>query len=408
VNQLILQQADRLALDGGKPVRRAPAPSWPVFAPDEIAAVVHTLQSGKVNQWTGDLIHKFESVFEQNHRGFHALAVANGSLALEIILRAYGFGPEDEIIVTPRSFIASASCVNRVGATPVFADVDLDSEMITPAAVRPLIGPRTKAIIVVHLHGRPADMPGFLELAKQHDLLVIEDCAQAHGARIDGELVGSFGHASAFSFCQDKIVTTGGEGGLCLFADRARWKRAWSFRDNGKDYDAVFARHEPGYRWVYASIGTNGRMTEMQAAIGLRQLSKLDDWIAARTANARFLASCLADYPSAHIAKLPDGYDHAYYRFAFTVKPLHLRPGWDRDRISNALSAEGIPCFSGPCPEIYRELTYARLMPEFQRLPNAAYLGEVSLALLVHPTIDEIFLHDCEAALRKVFDIATR
>jgi len=407
VNQLNLQQIDRLALDGGNPVRNAPSPSWPVFAPDEIAAVVRTLQSGKVNQWTGDLIHKFESVFEQNHGGFHALAVANGSLALEVILRAYDFGPGDEIIVAPRSFIASASSVNRVGATPVFADVDLDSEMITPATVRPLIGPRTKAIIVVHLHGRPADMPGFLELAKQHDLVVIEDCAQAHGARIDGEFAGSFGHASAFSFCQDKIVTTGGEGGLCLFADRARWKCAWSFRDNGKDYDAVFARHQRGYRWVHASVGTNGRMTEMQAAIGLRQLSKLDDWIVARTANARFLASCLAAYPSVHIAKLPDSYDHAYYRFAFMVKPQQLRSGWDRDRISNALSAEGIPCFSGPCPEIYRELTYARLMPAFQRLPNAAYLGEVSLALLVHPTIDQIFLHDCETALRKVFDIAT-
>ena len=340
--------------------------------------------------------------------------MANGTVALETILKAYGIGPGDEVIVTPRSFIASAACVNLVGATPVFADVDLDTEMITPDTVRPLIGPRTKAINVVHLHGRPADMPGFMALARQHGLLLFEDCAQAQGARIDGRPVGSFGHASAFSFCQDKIMTTGGEGGLVVLAGRAAWQRAWSHRDNGKDYERVFQPHHPvGYRWVYNGFGTNARMSEMQAAIGLRQLPKVAGWVAARAANARLLALALADYPCAVVSPLPAGHEHAYYRFAFRIEPRRLNPGWNRDRVMTALAAEGIPCFTGPCPEIYLERAYAG-GPDAERTgavprrPNAAHLRDVSLTLLVHPTLDASFLNDCRAAIRKVFGAAMR
>src|SRR6516225_3245903 len=232
--------AHELAVDGGTPVRLAPPPQWPAYAADEIAAVIATLCSGKVNQWTGNKVRAFERAFADLHEMPFAVALATGSLALEAVLRGCGVGPGDEVIVTPRSFIASASCVDLVGAKPVFADIDLDSEAITPATVRPLIGPRTKAIIVVHLNGRPADMPGFMELARRHGILIFEDCAQAHGALINGKLVGSFGHASAFSFCQDKIITTGGEGGMALFSDHVAWKRAWSYKDHGKDYAAVF------------------------------------------------------------------------------------------------------------------------------------------------------------------------
>jgi dTDP-4-amino-4,6-dideoxygalactose transaminase len=410
VRQLLSSSApcDALAINGGRAVRRAPLPPWPIFAEDEISAVAETLRSGKVNQWTGEQVHEFERKFAATLGRPHALAVANGTIALEIVLKAYGIGPGDEVVVTPRSFIASASCVNLVGATPVFADVDLDSEMITPATVRPLIGSRTKAIIVVHLHGRPADMPGFMELARQHGLLVIEDCAQAQGARIDGKPVGSFGHASAFSFCQDKIMTTGGEGGIAAFDDQARWNRAWSHRDNGKDFDAAFKRHHrPGYRWLYTGFGTNARMSEMQAAIGLRQLPKVDGWIEKRAANARLLASWLADYPSVCVGPLGAGYEHAYYRFAFRIKPRELGPAWNRDRVLTALAAEGVPCFSGPCPEIYLERAYAKSMRGLPRRPNAAYLRNVSLTLLVHPTLDQPFLDDCRMAIHKVFDAAT-
>jgi len=381
---------------------------WPKFAADEIAAVVETLRSGKVNQWTGHNVSLFERTFGELHGMPFALAVANGSLALEAILRAYGIGPGDEVIVTPRSFIASASCVNLVGAKPVFADIDLDTEAITPATVDPLITRRTKAIIVVHLNGRPADLPGFMELARRRNILVFEDCAQAHGAQINGKLVGSFGHASAFSFCQDKIITTAGEGGMVLFSDRSNWQRAWSYRDNGKNYDLAFnPSPSPGYRWLYTGFGSNWRLTKVQAAVGLRQLTKLSAWLAARTANARKLIQQLRVYPSVYIPALPPGHNHAYYRLSFRVNPGRLMDGWTRDRVMRALIAEGIPCLSGTCPEIYREGAYRESMAEYQRLPNAAHLSTVSLALLVHPTLDDTFLADCRAALAKVFDAAT-
>lgn len=397
-----------LAVDGGTPVRVAPPPPWPEFAPDEIAAVVETLRSGKVNQWTGNQVRSFERAFAELHQMPFALALANGSLALEAILRAHGIGPGDEVIVAPRSFIASVSCVDVVGAKPVFADIDVDTEEITPETASPLITGRTKAIIVVHLNGRPADMLGFTELAKRQNVLIFEDCAQAHGARINGSLVGSFGHASAFSFCQDKIITTGGEGGMALFRDETKWQRAWSYRDHGKDFDIGFNRgSRPGFRWPHTNFGSNWRMTEMQAAIGLRQLSKLPTWTAARTANARKLAQWLAVYPSVHVPELPANHEHAFYRLSFRLNAKRLKSGWNRDRIMSALIAEGIPCMSGACPEIYLEAAYTQSMAGFRRLPNAAYLGTVSLVLLVHPTLDEPFLDDCRTAIDKVFGAAT-
>ena len=401
--------AHELAVDGGTPVRLVPPPQWPAYAADEIAAVIATLCSGKVNQWTGNKVRSFERAFADLHEVPFAVALATGSLALEAVLRGCGVGPGDEVIVTPRSFIASASCVDLVGAKPVFADIDLDSEAITPGTVAPLITERTKAIIVVHLNGRPADMPGFVELADRHNILIIEDCAQAHGARIDGKLVGSFGHASAFSFCQEKIITTGGEGGMALFKDESHWRRAWSYRDNGKDYEMIFNRPpQPGFRWAHTRVGSNWRLTEIQAAIGLRQLRKLPAWTAARAANARKLTRWLAPYPSVHIAPLPANYQHAFYRFSFRLEPARLRSDWNRDRVVRALIAEGIPAMPGACPELYREGVYAQSMAGFQRLPNAAYLGTVSLCLLVHPTLDESFLGDCRVALKKVFDAATQ
>jgi dTDP-4-amino-4,6-dideoxygalactose transaminase len=399
---------DRLAVEGGQPVRILPPPPWPKYAPDEIAAVVDVLASGKVNQWTGTLVNSFERTFAEFHDMPFAIAVANGSLALEAILRAYQIGPGDEVIVTPRSFIASASCVDAVGAKAVFADIDVDSEAITPATVRPLITERTKAVIVVHLNGRPADMLGFMQLAKDSGILVFEDCAQAHGARVAGKFVGSFGHANAFSFCQDKIITTGGEGGMALFKDETIWRRAWSYRDHGKDHDlALEDAPEAGFRWLCSGLGSNWRLTEMQAAIGLRQLAKLSSWTATRTANARRLTGYLAAYPSVSVPEVPPGDEHAFYRLSFRVNPGRLNPGWNRDRIIHALIGEGIPCLSGSCPEIYLESAYAKLSPGFPRLPNAAYLGTVSLALLVYPTLDERFLDDCRIAIEKVFGAAT-
>jgi dTDP-4-amino-4,6-dideoxygalactose transaminase len=397
----------KLAVDGGVPIRTEPCPQWPIYDADEIGTVVAILESGKVNQWTGSTVKTFQEEFAARHGRRHGVAVSNGSVALEIALRAFQIGPGDEVIVPARSFVASAACASIVGATPIFADVDLGSEVVVPSTIEPLIGERTRAIIPVHLNGRPCDMPRIMELALRHDLRVIEDCAQSLGARIDGRLLGSFGHAAAFSFCQDKIISTGGEGGMIVLDDEDAWNVAWSFKDHGKSFEKAFDRlHDPGYRWVHESIGSNARMTEVQAAIGRVQLNKLDNWIAKRNANANRLAQALSAYPFVALPTVPPNHVHARYRLEFSVEETRMHSGWSRGRLLDALNSEGIAAYAGCCPEIYREGAFAR-QRSYPSLPNAERLGRTSLVLLTHPTLDERYLADCESAIDKVFGAAS-
>lgn len=287
----------KLAVDGGKKAYPHPFPSWPFYAEDEIKAVNDLLRNGKVNQWTSSTVNDFEKACSKAFDQPYAVAVANGSLALELALIAADIGPGDEVIVTPRSFIASVSCVVMRGATPVFADVDMESQNITPETIEAVISPRTKAVIPVHLNGWPCDMPGIMMLAKRYDLYVIEDCAQAHGAKINEKPIGSFGHATAFSFCQDKIMSTGGEGGMVLLRGGKKWRHAWSYKDHGKNFDTVFNKQQsPGFRWLHESFGTNWRMSGMQAVIGLKQIEKLPQWLARRRSNAEHLTKCLSSF----------------------------------------------------------------------------------------------------------------
>jgi len=386
---------------------RPQMPPWPFYAADEIDAVAAVLRSGRVNQWTGELVRAFEKACEKAFGQPHALALANGSLALELALKAFGIGSGDEVIVTPRSFVASASCADLVGALPVFADIDIDSQGLTAQTIAARITPRTKAIIPVHLNGWPCDMAPIMELAEKHGLKVIEDCAQSHGAMIGGRPAGSFGHAAAFSFCQDKIMTTGGEGGMVLFAEEAPARIAWSFRDHGKNPDKVARKDHPaGYRWLHDSVGTNWRMTEMQAAIGLAQLEKLPEWRAAREKNAERMAAALEKSPLAVVSRPPKGVLHAYYRLAFRLDRERLADGWDRDRVMAALNGAGVPCTVGTCPELYREALYAGR--SHAPCPQAAELGRLSLNLLVHPTLDDAFLLHCESVIGDIFRQAAR
>ena len=258
-----------LAIEGGPAVRKHLFSPWPYFSQDEIDAVTRVLNSGRVNYWTGDEGRQFEAEFAAFVGCKHAVAVANGTVALELALEALGIGPGDEVVVTSRTFIASASCAVMRGATPVMADVDWDSQNITAETIRAVLSPRTRAIIAVHLAGWPCDMDPILEIAREHGLKVIEDCAQALGAVYKGRPVGSMGDVNAFSFCQDKILTTGGEGGMLTTNHTDLWSRAWAFKDHGKSYEAVYRRqHPPGYRWLHESFGTNWRLTEMQSAMG--------------------------------------------------------------------------------------------------------------------------------------------
>ncbi|MRR54719.1 MAG: DegT/DnrJ/EryC1/StrS aminotransferase family protein [Deltaproteobacteria bacterium] len=397
--------SDLLAIDGGNQVRTEEFPPWPYFAPDEIAAVTAVLASGRVNYWTGEEGRKFEEEFAEYTGCRHAIALANGTVALELALYALGIGPGDEVIVTCRTFIASASCIVMRGATPVMADVDPVSQNITAETVSAVLTSRTRAIIAVHLAGWPCDMDPILDLARKHGLKVIEDCAQAHGATYKGLQVGSLGDMAAFSFCQDKIITTGGEGGMLTTNDRVLWEKAWSFKDHGKSWDAVYNHQHPrGFRWLHASFGTNLRLTEMQSAIGRLQLGKLPEWRDIRQRNASVLKNCFTSIPALRVTIPPDEYGHAYYKYYVFVRPEQLKPGWDRDRIMAAIGEEGIPCFSGSCSEIYLEkaFEYEFVIPD-SRLRYAKELGETSLMFLVHPTLRPMDMEDICRAVEKVF-----
>lgn len=386
---------------------------WPSFTAEEADAVQRVLLSNKVNYWTGTECREFEKEFAAWCGTPHAVALANGTLALDVALKALGIGPGDEVVVTPRTFMASVSCVVNAGAVPVFADVDSDSGNLTADTIAAVLTPRTRAVICVHLAGWPCDMDPIMALAAQHGLKVIEDCAQAHGARYKGRMVGSIGHVGAWSFCQDKIMTTGGEGGMVTTNDEALWRAMWSYKDHGKSYEAVYERkHPPGFRWLHESFGTNWRMLEMQAVIGRIQLKRLPEWTAKRQANAQMLAEAIAPFASAvGPVRLPTmacqiacdsavwtsncagGCDHAQYKLYAYVRPGNLAAGWTRDRIVETMNAEGVPCFQGSCSEVYLEKAFANTgWRPAQRLPVARELGETSLMFLVHPTLtaDEI------------------
>jgi len=392
-----------LAKKHGACSKVSPLPPWPIFDEDELAAADRVLRSGMVNYWTGDECRQFEKEFAAYHDVAHGVALSNGTLALELALRVLNVGDGDEVIVTPRSYFASASCIVLAGAKPVFVDVDEVSQNITATTIELAITERTKAIIAVPLAGWPCDMPAIMELAGRHNLSVIEDCAQAHGARIDGSLVGTFGDVATFSFCQDKIMSTAGEGGMLLTNDQSLWSAAWSFKDHGKSWARVHANDHPplGFRWLHESVGSNWRMTEIQGAIGRLQLTKLGGWVEKRRSNAARLATGLKDIAALRIPSPAKREHPSYYKFYAFVRPERLRSGWDRDRILNALEAEGVPGWAGSCPEIYREKAFAS--QDYPILTVAKKLGETSMMLPVHPTLEESDIDDMITAVRKVF-----
>lgn len=385
-------------------------PGWPVFAADEIEAVQGVLASGKVNYWTGPHGKAFEQEFAAYHGGGHAVALANGTLALEIALRALGIEAGDEVVVPCRTFIATASSVAALGARPVVADVEPATGNVTAAGIEAVLTPATRAVIVVHLGGLPCEMDAIAALCRARGLKLIEDCAQAIGAEYRGRKVGTLGDAAAFSFCQDKIVSTGGEGGMLLLPDEASWRRAWSYKDHGKNPDKALNGAGGGgtFVWLHDAFGSNARMTEMQAAIGRIQLGKLEDWIARRRANAAALADALADVDGLLPDAAPEHMKHAAYRCYMRVDEVRLKDGWNRDRIVAAVASRGVPCYQGSCSEIYREAAFERHgWQPAGRLPGAALLDRTSLCLLCHPTLSEADMLTMAGVVADVMQQAT-
>lgn len=382
--------------------------SWPSFTQEEAEAAHRVLLSNKVNYWTGQEGREFEKEFASWANCSYAVALANGTVALDLALKALGVSEGDEVIVTPRTFLASVSSVVTVGATPVFADVDLNSQNIEAKTIEPVITDKTKAVIVVHLAGMPADMDPIMRLAEEHNFYVIEDCAQAHGAKYKDRSVGSIGHIGAWSFCQDKIMTTGGEGGMVTTNCKALWQKMWSYKDHGKSWEAVYERkHPPGFRWVHESFGTNWRMMEIQSTIGRIQLKRMSDWSAARRRNAAQINEVAAEFSVVRMTIVPEGFQHAEYKHYLFVNPDNLAEKWSRDRIVLELNQMGIPCMQGSCSEVYLEKAFdATSYRPLNRLKNAKQLGETSLMFVVHPTLTDSDMHKTCSALRKVLSRA--
>lgn len=387
-----------------------PFSPWPSFTVEEADAVRDVILSNKVNYWTGTKCRDFEKAFAAWTHTAHAVAVANGTLALDLAFKALDIGPGDEVIVTSRTFLASVSSIINTGAKPVFADVCRDSQNITAETIKAVLTPNTKAIVCVHLAGWPCDMDPIMALAREHDLYVVEDCAQAHGAIYKGQPVGSIGDIGAWSFCQDKIMTTGGEGGMVTTNNRDYWLKMWAYKDHGKSWEAVYEReHAPGFRWLHESFGTNWRMTEVQAVLGLIQLERMQEWTRLRQQNANQIWETAKQLPALRVPEVPEGSEHATYKCYVFVQPEQLKPDWNRDRIINEMVAAGVPAFSGSCSEVYLEKAFdnTNLRPA-QRLPVAMELGETSLMFLVHPTLTPAEIDKTCQVLSSVMEQASR
>jgi dTDP-4-amino-4,6-dideoxygalactose transaminase len=383
-------------------------PPWPSFSSEEINAVGSVLKSNQVNYWTGTLGKQFESKFSDWCKTSKAIAVANGTVALDLAWIALKIKKGDEVIVTSRTYIASVSSIILAGGTPVFADVDLNSQNISAKTVEPLITNKTRAICCVHLAGWPCEMNGLRELAEIHKIAIVEDCAQAHGATYHGDSVGGIGDIGAWSFCQDKIMSTGGEGGMVTTNNENYWNDMWSYKDHGKSYAAVHSKkHSPGFRWIHESLGTNWRLTEMQSVLGLIQLDRMEQWSAERRKNAAQILDCAELVPGLRAPRPPEYITHAYYKCYVFVKQNELKAGWNRDRIMSKLVELNIPCYSGSCSEVYLEASFHnQTYKPAARLKNALTLSEESLMFLVHPTLTSENITQTCNALKQVMNLA--
>ena len=365
--------------------------SWPYFDKNDVANAKEILESGKINYWTGSEGREFEKEFSKYVNVDYSVAVDNGTNALILAAHALGISKGDEVIMSPRTFVASAFSIMHLGAKPIFVDIDRNSQNMDASLIEQAITPNTKAIMAIHIAGWPCEMNIIQDICKKYNLYLIEDCAQAHGAQYNNQSVGSFGDVNAWSFCQDKIMSTAGEGGMVTTNNKELWKKVWSFKDHGKNYDTVYNKeHSPGFRWLHEDHGTNARLTEIQSGIGRLQLRKLDSWIDKRTKLANIFNDGFKNIDGLRIALSPDHIKHAHYKYYVFVENEKLKDGKNRDFIMNSLNEIGTPCYSGSCSEIYKEKAFDKLFPKgHTALPVAKELAETSLMFLVHPTIDE-------------------
>ena len=360
--------------------------SWPSYSKLELKAVSKVLSSGKVNYLYGQYGKIFEKNFARYINTKYSIAISNGTVALELALLSLSLNHNDEVIVTPRSYFSSASSILKVGLKPIFADIDINSQNITLDSIKKLINKKTKVIICVHLAGFPCDMNEISSFARKKKIKIIEDCSQAHGAKIKNKKVGSFGDISVWSFCNDKIISTGGEGGMLTTNHRKYWQFMWSYKDQGKNYQKFFSKKNNNkFKYIHDNIGSNFRITEIQSIIGIIQLQNLDKNIKLRNIYAKLINKTLIKFPSVQTTKIKKYYIHSYYRYYFFINQKYLKKKWNRDKILKKISSYNINCGTGSCPTIYKEKPFRNIFKTHKRkFINAEKLGKSSISLAIH------------------------
>jgi len=373
--------------------------SYPYFNVSTLKRVQQVLKSGRVNYWTGKECKEFEKEFSKYIGNKYSVTLSNGSVALELALKALNLKKGDEIIVSPRSFVISASCVLNLGLKPVFADIDYNGNL-SIEGIKKVFKKNIRAIILVHLNGLSCDLDPILKFVKRKKLFLIEDCSQAHGAIYKGKKVGCFGDISTWSFCQDKIISTGGEGGMISTNNKKLWLKIWSMKDHGKNYkNAILKKKNIGFKWLHDDFGSNYRMTEVQAVIGREQLKLLDKQIKKRNLIADLYLNGLKSYYQQykvlkkpdfkcktcsfkHIQKKCNQCTHAFYRLNLFINKNKI----NQKKLLEKLIKNKINCGVGSCPEIYREKIFNKLKfyPK-KRLLKARLLGETSIMFPINP-----------------------
>lgn len=384
--------------------------NWPLFSNQEIKKVSQILRSGKVNYWTGTEGKLFEKEFSSFFKIKYSVAVANASLALECALKSIGIKKNDDVIVTSKSYISSASCVVNIGANPIFSDVDLNSQNITVDSIKKIITKNTKAIICVHLGGFPCDMIKIKKFAKTRKIKIIEDCSQSHGASINKKFTGSFGDIAVWSFCNEKIISTG-EGGMISTNSKKIWEKIWSTKEIGKNFYLSRKKKQSNlkFRWLHNSFGTNLRMTEIQSAIGRIQLKKLKSFIKERKFNANIINKIFSKFEFIIVPQVPKNIEHAFYRYYVRIDKAKLKKGWSRDRILKKLNQMGIMSNQGSCSEIYLEKCFKnQKIGPATRLKNAKLLGEQSVAFIVDPRLNINKIIKKQEYIQKIFSSASK
>jgi dTDP-4-amino-4,6-dideoxygalactose transaminase len=372
-----MRTANTLALFGGNPIRTRPFPQWPIVGKEEEKRLLRVLRSGKWGRLHGDEVAEFEKRFAAMHGCKHAIAVCNGTVSLRIALLAAGIQADDEVIVPPYTFVSTATAVIEANAIPVFADVDLETFNLDPNAVRRAITPRTRAIIPVHFAGQIADMRALNEIARKHNLTVIEDAAHAHAARYENRSAGSLGDFGSFSFQSSKNLTSG-EGGIITTNSDELAAACRSIHSCGRVEGGVWYEHH--------RIAGNYRLTEFQGAVLNAQLNRLEKQTAARDQNGQRLAARLSQIPGLHPQRrLPEITRHSYHLFMMRLDPKEF--GAPRGGVIKALQAEGIPCSAGygyslPQQPLFKNKAFGPYLPksrakrnfEKARVPNSDLL----------------------------------